>query len=229
MNNFFSVDLIFFIMIAALLVFRLRNVLGRRTGNEKKPGFGFSFDAKVVDKNSNNIKEIKINKEHILNSLKKYKNLDKNGDLKRIYILNPNFSPKKFLKGAKDAFEIIVAAYAKGNLKKVKDLLSPNIFKTFSNISNQRIKKKQTLEHTLISFKSEEIKRIILKSTIAEIAVRFVTEQVNLLKNNKGQTIEGNNDYIENHIDYWIFSKDLKFSNPNWKLIVTKSEKKKKK
>ena len=225
MNNFFSVDLIFFIMIAALLVFRLRNVLGRRTGNEKKPGFGFSFDAKVVDKNSNNIKEIKINKEHILNSLKKYKNLDKNGDLKRIYILNPNFSPKKFLKGAKDAFEIIVAAYAKENLKKVKDLLSPNIFKTFSNISNQRIKKKQTLEHTLISFKSEEIKRIILKSTIAEIAVRFVTEQVNLLKNNKGQTIEGNNDYIENHIDYWIFSKDLKFSNPNWKLIVTKSEK----
>lgn len=225
MNNFFSVDLIFFIMIAALLVFRLRNVLGRRTGNEKKPGFGFSFDAKVVDKNSNNIKEIKINKEHILNSLKKYKNLDKNGDLKRIYILNPNFSPKKFLKGAKDAFEIIVAAYAKENLKKVKDLLSPNIFKTFSNISNQRIKKKQTLEHTLISFKSEEIKRIILKSTIAEIAVRFVTEQVNLLKNNKGQIIEGNNDYIENHIDYWIFSKDLKFSNPNWKLIVTKSEK----
>ena len=178
MNSFFSVDLIFFIMIAALLVFRLRNVLGRRTGNEKKPGFGFSFDAKVVDKNSNNIKEIKINKEHILNSLKKYKNLDKNGDLKRIYILSPNFSPKKFLKGAKDAFEIIVAAYAKGNLKKVKDLLSPNIFKTFSNISNQRIKKKQTLEHTLISFKSEEIKRIILKSTIAEIAVRFVTEQI---------------------------------------------------
>ena len=225
MNSFFSVDLIFFIMIAALLVFRLRNVLGRRTGNEKKPGFGFSFDAKVVDKNSNNIKEIKINKEHILNSLKKYKNLDKNGDLKRIYILSPNFSPKKFLKGAKDAFEIIVAAYAKGNLKKVKDLLSPNIFKTFSNISNQRIKKKQTLEHTLISFKSEEIKRIILKSTIAEIAVRFVTEQVNLLKNNKGQIIEGNNDYIENHIDYWIFSKDFKFSNPNWKLIVTKSEK----
>ena len=225
MNNFFSVDLIFFIMIAALLVFRLRNVLGRRTGNEKKPGFGYSFDAKVVDKNSNNIKEIKINKEHILNSLKKYKNLDKNGDLKRIYILNPNFSPKKFLKGAKDAFEIIVAAYAKGNLKKVKDLLSPNIFKTFSNISNQRIKKKQTLEHTLISFKSEEIKRIILKSTIAEIAVRFVTEQINLLKNNKGQIIEGNNDYIENHIDYWTFSKDLKFSNPNWKLIVTKSEK----
>ena len=64
MNSFFSVDLIFFIMIAALLVFRLRNVLGRRTGNEKKPGFGFSFDAKVLDKNSNNIKEIKINKEH---------------------------------------------------------------------------------------------------------------------------------------------------------------------
>ena len=45
MNNFFSVDLIFFIMIAAFLILRLRSVLGRRTGNEKKTGSDFSFDA----------------------------------------------------------------------------------------------------------------------------------------------------------------------------------------
>ncbi len=100
MNNFFSIDLIFFIMIAALLIFRLRSVLGKKTGNEKKPGVSFSFDSKVVDKDSKNIKEIKTNKENILNSLKEYKNLDKNDDLKRIYNLDPNFSPKKFLKGA---------------------------------------------------------------------------------------------------------------------------------
>ena len=52
MSNFFSVDLIFFIMIAAFLILRLRRVLGRRTGNEKKTGSDFSFDAKVIDKNS---------------------------------------------------------------------------------------------------------------------------------------------------------------------------------
>ena len=104
-------------------------------------------------------------------------------------------------------------------------MLAPNIFKNFSTESNQRIKKKQILEHSLISFKSAKIKKIILKYSIVEIIVRFVTEQVNLLKSNDGKIIEGNLEYIEEHIDDWTFSKDLKSSNPNWKLIVTKAEK----
>ena len=83
MNNFFSVDLIFFIMIAAFLILRLRRVLGRRTGNEKKTGSDFSFDAKVIDKNSKNIESIKTNQENIKSSLKKYKNLNVDDDLKK--------------------------------------------------------------------------------------------------------------------------------------------------
>ena len=225
MNNFFSVDLIFFIMIAAFLILRLRRVLGRRTGNEKKTGSNFSFDAKVIDKNSKNIESIKTNQERIKSSLKKYKNLNVDDDLKKIYIIDPDFSPKEFLKGAKEAFEIIIESYAKENLKKIKSLLAPNIFKNFLTESNKRIKKKQILEHSLISFKSAKIKKIILKYSIVEIIVRFVTEQVNLLKSNDGKIIEGNLEYIEEHIDDWTFSKDLKSSNPNWKLIVTKAEK----
>ena len=225
MNNFISVDLIFFIMIAAFLILRLRSVLGKRTGNEKKPSIDFSLGAGVIEKNFKNKKQIKTKEDKIQDSLKEYKNLNTNGDVERICKIDPTFSPEKFLKGAKEAFEIIVKAYATDNLKKIKDLLGSDIFKTFSSVSNQRVKKKQILEHTFISFKSAEIKKIALKSTIAEIIVRFVTEQVNLLKNDKGKIIQGNSEYIENHIDNWIFSKDLKSSNPNWKLIVTKAEK----
>ena len=225
MNTILSPDLIFFVLVAAFLILRLRSVLGKRTGNEKKTGSVFSFGAKVIGKNSKNIERIKINQDRIKSSLKKYKNLNVDDDLKKIYIIDPDFSPKEFLKGAKEAFVIIIESYAKENLKKIKSLLAPNIFKTFSTASNQRIKKKQILEHSLISFKSAEIKKIILKSLIAEIIVRFVTEQVNLLKSNDGKIIEGNLEYIEEHVDYWTFSKDLKSSNPNWKLIVTKAEK----
>ena len=53
--------------------------------------------------------------------------------------------------------------------------------------------------------------------------VKFVSEQVNLLKNEKGKILKGNDEYIENHTDYWTFSKDLKSNNPNWKLVVTKT------
>ena len=87
MNTFLTLDLIFFILVAVFLIIRLRSVLGRRTGNEKKTGSDFSFDAKVIDKNSKNIESIKTNQEHIKSSLKKYKNLNVHDDLKKIYII----------------------------------------------------------------------------------------------------------------------------------------------
>ena len=76
MNNFFSVDLIFFIMIAAFLILRLRRALGRRTGNEKKTGSVFSFDAKVIDKNSKNI-ELKCLSVHIGSQILDHKPYEK--------------------------------------------------------------------------------------------------------------------------------------------------------
>ena len=217
MNNFFSPDLIFFVMVAAFLVLRLRNVLGRRTGNEKKIETEFSFGSKVIEKNSKNKKQIKTNTVSGLFSQK--------DQLEKINELDKNFSIETFLKGAKDAFKIIVESYSKENIKKINYLLSSDILKVFLNASKNRIKKKQSLEHNFISFKSAEIKKIVLKSTIVKIVVKFVTEQVNLLRNNKDMIIEGNEDNIEKHVDYWTFSKDLKSLDPNWKLIDTKAGK----
>ena len=227
MNNFFSADLIFIIMVAAFLILRLRSVLGKRTGNEKKGQNSFTFDVKSVGKDLTDKKIIEKSKEE--NSFVKESSNIKSGEAKtnfeKIYELDKTFSTKEFLKGAQKAFETIVMNYSKGNLKKIKNLLDQNTLKTFSNAVNQRTKKKQVLDHTLISFKSAEIKKISFRETIANIIVQFVTEQVNLLKNEKGKVIEGNNDYIEKHVDNWTFSKDLKSSDPNWKLVFTETGK----
>ena len=126
--------------------------------------------------------------------------------------------------GAKTAFQTIIQFYAKGEISKIKYLLSTNVFSIFSKEIKSRIKKKHILEHSLISLKSAGIEKINIKSNIADIVVKFVSEQVNLLKNKKGKILKGNDEYIENHTNYWTFSKDLKSSNPNWKLIVTKAE-----
>ena len=156
-------------------------------------------------------------------SEKKISNLKKGTGLEEIFYFDKNFSPKKFLEGAKIAFRSIIETYAKGEINKIKNLLSSNVFSAFSKEIKSRIKKKHSLEHTLISLKSADIEKIHVKSSIADIVVKFVSEQVNLLKNKKGKILSGNDEYIENHIDYWTFSKDLKSTNPNWKLVVTKS------
>ena len=226
MNTFLTPDLIFFALVAAFLILKLRSVLGRRTGNEKRPKNFFMQEATSLGtekKKIINVKEAKKSK--IFNdSLKDEKGILKNAtSVEKICYYDKSFTPKKFLEGAKTAFQTIIDSYAKGDIDKIKYLLSTNVFNNFLKEIKSRSRKKLFLEHTLISIKSAGVEKINIKSTIADIVVKFVSEQVNLLKNEKGKILEGNDEYIENHTNYWTFSKDLKSNNPNWKLVVTKS------
>ena len=226
MNTFLSPDIIFFVLVAAILILRLRSVLGRKTGNEKRPKDIFMYQDTTLGTDKNKTlgerKSIK-SKFHDKLFIGKENNLNKNTALEKICYFDKNFSTKKFLLGAKIAFQTIIQSYAKGEINKIKHLLSTNVFSIFSKEIISREKKKYILEHTLISLKSAGIEKINVKFSIADIVVKFVSEQVNLLKNEKGKILKGNDEYIENHTNYWTFSKDLKSSNPNWKLVVTKA------
>ena len=226
MNIFLSPDIIFFVLVAAILILRLRSVLGRKTGNEKRPKDIFMYQDTTLgtDKNKTLGEKRSIkSKFYDKLSTKKENNLNKNTALEKICYFDKNFSTKKFLLGAKNAFQTIIQSYAKGEINKIKHLLSTNVFSIFSKEIISRAKKKYILEHTLISLKSAGIEKINVKLSIADIVVKFVSEQVNLLKNEKGKILKGNDEYIENHTNYWTFSKDLKSSNPNWKLVLTKA------
>ena len=226
MNTFLTLDLIFFILVAVFLIIRLRSVLGRRTGNEKRPKDIFMYQDTTLDTEKKKIldgKQSIKSKFHNKLSTEKENNLNKNTALEKIYYIDKSFSPKKFLSGAKTAFKTIIQSYAKGEINKIKHLLSTNVFSIFSKEIKSRTRKKYILEHTLVSIKSADIENANFKSSIADIVVKFISEQVNLLKNEKGKILKGNDEYIENHTNYWTFSKDLKSSNPNWKLVVTKA------
>ena len=227
MNTFFTPDLIFFVLVAAFLIIRLRSVLGRRTGNEKRPKDIFMYQDTVLGSGKKKTISEKedIKEKSFDESLSKNKvNLKKGTALEKIYYFDQTFSTKKFLAGAKNAYQQIINSYANGEINKIKYLLGSKVFSTFSNEIKSRVKKKYTLEHTLISIKSAAVEKIYVKSSIADIVVKFVSEQVNLLKNKDGKVLKGNDEYIENHTNYWTFSKDLKSNDPNWKLIVTKAE-----
>ena len=221
MNTFLSPDIIFFVLVAAFLILRLRSVLGRKTGNEKRPKDIFMYQDTTLDTNK---KKILDGKQSIKSKFHNKLSTEKeNNALEKIYYIDKSFSPKKFLTGATMAFKTIIQSYAKGEINKIKHLLSTNVFSIFSKEIKSRTRKKYILEHTLVSIKSADIENANFKSSIADIVVKFISEQVNLLKNKKGKILKGNDEYIENHTNYWTFSKDLKSSNPNWKLVVTKA------
>ena len=75
----------------------------------------------------------------------------------------------------------------------------------------------------MISFDSAEITNAkITKNDLVKITVKFISEQVNLLKNKDGEIIEGDEQYIQNITDVWTFERSITSASPNWLLTSTK-------
>jgi len=135
----------------------------------------------------------------------------------------PNFDKNRFLSGAKKAFEVIVEAFAKGDVSTLELLVNKNLLKKFQDVLEQRRIDGVVAETDFIGFNDAEIVDVkINNNNVAKIIVKFVSEQVNLLKNKQGDVIEGDDRFIQCITDVWTFERTLTSSNPNWLLVSTK-------
>ena len=199
MNSGFEyIDIILLAMIAGFIILRLRRVLGRRTGFEKKI-FGNSFSEKLAQKET----EKKVVN---LNSSK----LD-------------DVAKEQFIKGAEAAYEMIITSFAKGDKKTLKPLLNKEIYKNFSDEIDHRKKENLKSELTFVGVKSAEIKNFEKKDNIYIFTVNFISEIITCKKDKNNKIVEGNPDIIKTANDIWKFSKNMWSTNPNWYLIETQA------
>ena len=197
MNSSFEyLDIILLAIIAGFIILRLRGILGRRTGHEKKD-FGDLFGKKVTQSDSE----------------KKVVNL-RSGTL-------DNAAKEQFIKGAKKAYEMIITSFAEGDKKALKPLLNKKIFQNFSDEIDYRKKENLKSELTFVGVKSVEIKNFEKKDNIYIFTVNFVSEIITCKKDKNNNVIEGSPDIIKTVKDVWKFSKNMWSSNPNWYLVET--------
>ena len=197
MNNSFEyLDIILLAIIAGFIILRLRGILGRRTGHEKKD-FGDLFGKKVTQSGSE----------------KKVVNLS-TGKL-------DNVAKEQFIKSAKKAYEMIITSFAKGDKKALKPLLNKKIFQNFSDEIDYRKKENLKSELTFVGVKSAEIKNFEKKDNNYTFTVNFVSEIITCKKDKNNNVIEGDPDIIKTVKDVWKFSKNMWSSNPNWHLVET--------
>ena len=199
-NNFGYIDIILLAMIAGFIVLRLRNILGRKTGHEDKVFTDFSE--------------------------KKFEQFKKRNPEKNEVTENSLEGEKKeeFLNGAEIAYESIITAFAKGDQKKLKGLLSPQMAVSFDEAISQRKKNNIVSELTFIGIKESNLEKFEKIKTDFNATVKFVSEIISVKKDKDNKIIEGNPDKIKKVTDYWKFSKNLFSKNPNWYLseIVSK-------
>lgn len=146
-------------------------------------------------------------------------------DTDKILTNIPDFSKERFLTGAKRAFEIIICAFSQGDTETLENLVSPQLIKKFQEIIEDRRAQGITAETDLIGFEQAEIVNAdIDEENNAKITVKFVSEQVNLLRNKDNEVIQGDENFIQNITDIWTFERCLTSVNPNWLLVSTKKQ-----
>jgi predicted lipid-binding transport protein (Tim44 family) len=217
-------DIILFAMVAAFLILRLRSVLGRRTGHEKRPDSLPRPAERAGDKIGNNMVPLGARGLAAQPPLPTTKPPDAvAAGLERIRSADPGFDPAGFLEGARTAFEMIVAAFAAGDKTQLRPLLSDEVYKPFSDAIDEREAAAETLETRILQLKSIDIVEAGLAGRTARVTVKFVTDQVNVLRAHDGSVVDGHPDDPAEKTDFWTFGRDTRSGDPNWVLVTTAS------
>tara|TARA_B100000795_G_scaffold114006_1_gene84548 strand:+ start:222 stop:815 length:594 start_codon:yes stop_codon:yes gene_type:complete len=192
--SFQYIDIILLAMIAGFIFLRLRGILGKKTGFEGKIP---SQLEKEFQKMSTNLKPIS----------EKFDEEDQ----------------KYFLKGAQIAYETIITDFSDSDNKLIasKPLLSKKVYDQFKEALLDREEKGNFAEITFIGIKSAAIKTHKKIENSLEVTVDFVSEIITCIKDKEKKIISGDAEKIKTVYDTWVFSKDVKSSNPNWLLIDT--------
>jgi predicted lipid-binding transport protein (Tim44 family) len=240
-NNY---DIILIGLVAVFLILRLRSVLGKRTGNERPPardpfspptppptagqpriGDAPSGNDNVIPLPSNNAPSprppLAVNAPGGIRSTVLPAAVPGVG---LIRTADPSFEPISFAAGARAAFTTIVEAFAKGDAETLRPLLDPQTFASFKAAIAGRNERGEKAETTLIGFEASDVAMAEIQGSFAQVTVRFVSEQINVLRTADGQIADGNPNEVQKVVDLWTFRRDTKSSDPNWQLIKTESE-----
>jgi predicted lipid-binding transport protein (Tim44 family) len=232
MDEFFDIPTLIVIGVAIFVLFRLRQVLGTRTGTEKSPLQRSQQQARPA----NDEKVVPMRPVPPANdadadrrALKLEAEIEQmsHGDaglaagLKSIAAADPGFSPKSFLEGAKAAYEMIVTAFATGDRKTLKNLLEKDVYDGFERAIGEREADGRTVDFTFVGLPKVELADADLDKREARVAVRFNAEVVQATRDKDGTLIEGNADQVQTIADEWTFARNPKSRDPNWKLVAT--------
>lgn len=228
---------IVFALLAAFVVWKLRSVLGTRTGTEKPPinpfarGASKTFERQAADA-GNKVVALPGAAEPappaIQDKTERWKPFAEPGSstwagLDSIAAADPSFAMKPFISGAKSAYEMIIMAFAEGKREVLSSLLSPEVYEGFVDAIDKREHRGETLSTAFVSIDDPAIEDARLEGRTAKIKLHFTSEMTTGTRDSSGKVIEGDPDKGVRADDVWTFSRDTASRDPNWKLCATES------
>ncbi len=213
-------QIIFFAVVTLLVAYRLYTELGNKNGTE---------DQRAQDWQPNPVEQEEEPRRQAPPMQQAEEQTDALSDdlqrgLSSLKRRDASFNLASFSEGAKAAFEMVLNAFSQGDRETLQSLLAKEVYQNFEQAITERQDKGQTLETSLIGFKSVTPTAIEVENNTAYVTLRIVSEQGFVLRDKVGGIVETSGAQIDEVIDIWTLARDLKSSDPNWTLIATDSE-----
>jgi predicted lipid-binding transport protein (Tim44 family) len=146
------------------------------------------------------------------------------GGLMQLSRTDAAFDPKHFLDGAKQAYEMIVTAFAEGNRKVLKELLSKEVYEGFCDAIADRESRSEQIDQSFVGINKANIVEAEVKGGLAQLTVKFVSQLISATRDRTGTVIHGDPQKIKEVTDIWTFARDVSSRNPNWRLVATQPQ-----
>ena len=224
MNGGFEfLDIILFAMVAAFILLRLRGVLGRRTGHERRPTNPFTRrDVQPGSENVVHLREPGDRDDVAADDLSDVGDSTLAEGLLRIKQADPNFTRASFLEGSQAAFEVVVGAYAAGDTEALRPILADDVYRRFARAIRDRADARRSLETTVVSDDGSEIIEAGMNGRTAIVTVRFTTHQINVTRDADENVVDGDPRDAVEVVDIWTFERNTRSRDPIWNLVATR-------
>jgi predicted lipid-binding transport protein (Tim44 family) len=225
-GSFPFLEIVLFAMVAGFLILRLRGVLGRRTGNERRRPDPIS--ARTAAEESRERDTVVPLPERPRptaqgESAPSVANAGALSGIGQIRSVDRGFDSSGFVTGARRAFEMIVESFASGDSNGLRPLLSDEVFAQFDGAIRARSEAGHSLTTTLVGIREAEIVDAGLEGRTAQVTVKFVSEQINVTRDREGRVVDGDPSAVATVTDIWTFARNTASRDPNWVLVATRS------
>jgi predicted lipid-binding transport protein (Tim44 family) len=227
----FDIYTIIFLALAVFIFFRLRSVLGQRTGAERPPIDPYAGRDRAAGDSAGKV--VALPTRHTEAPViadtppaERWKGIAEAGTpvasgLDAILARDTGFDAKHFVAGAKGAYEMIVSAFAEGDRKTLKQFLSKEVYDGFEGALRDREQRGEKVETRFVSIDRADVVGAEVRGNMAQITLRFASQLISATRDTSGEVIEGSADKVTSMTDEWTFARDVTSRDPNWKLVAT--------
>lgn len=229
MQGSFDIFTLIFLALAVFVAWKLRSVLGQKTGHEQPPGDIFAKKNQMPPAAQNEGNVIKMpgvaNRDVPAEAPFRWTGVAAPGSvqaagLDAIALEERGFDAQGFMQGSTAAYEMIVVSFARGDRKTLKGLLSKEVFDDFDQAITEREKRSESAETTFVSMEKAELVSAEVKGKAGFITVRFSPKLISTVKDSGGKIVDGA-DAVVDISETWTFSRQLGSRDPNWLLVAT--------